>query len=192
MTTPARENVVKEEEFTISNRDGQAVARAIDPAAPTLRQGVKELSEALLDAMTSSSLQERVDALGVAVSEIERDIKEWQGWRKGPDLESFEGLKSQVEAIQKEWEDLTGTFQTQRERLDLLLNSMPGVVEVSVVKALTLRVEHLEGLVERLLTEGSMARAERATHRQLVVSLAALGITICLWGAWIILALVQG
>ena len=155
-------------------------AEAVD-----IQQGVKEFGDAVADAVATSGVQEKVEALASSLEYIEEYVSEWRNGRRGPDLDMFHALKTQVEEVQAEWEGLTSALQSQRERLDTLLRSFPGVVEVSSVKALALRVEHLERLMGQIIEERRAEKSSQNGRRQLIVSLAALGFTAVLWTAWI-------
>ncbi|MEX2431323.1 MAG: hypothetical protein WD645_05325 [Dehalococcoidia bacterium] len=151
-----------------------------------LQQEVIGLRDFVEGAIAETSLDEKVETLRGAIDRVNEEVISWRGRPKQPDIEMVQSLKAQVEAVQAEWKALTSGFQAQRERLDALLQSFPGVVEVSAVRALALRVSHLEELVDQLLAE-QRARAARSMSKiQLWVSLAALGVTIVLWGVFIL------
>ena len=78
-------------------------------------------------------------------------------------------------------------MKAQRERLESLLNTFPGAIETSALRALSLRLNHVEKLVSRLIKEEDVKSASTGTRRQYIISLIALGITVILWGLFIIL-----
>jgi lipopolysaccharide/colanic/teichoic acid biosynthesis glycosyltransferase len=82
-------------------------------------------------------------------------------------------------------------MKSQREKLETLLDSFPGVIETATLKALSLRVTHLEKLMSQLFQESSTKINSRVAKRQLIISLAALGITIILWVVFIVINLVS-
>ena len=87
--------------------------------------------------------------------------------------------------IESEWGTVSATMKTQRERLESLLESFPGVIETSSIRALALRLTHLEGLVSKLVEEANAKATTSTTRKQLIISLMALGVTVVLWGAFI-------
>jgi hypothetical protein len=97
-----------------------------------------------------------------------------------------------VEDVQAEWQSLTAGLQAQRERLETLLQSFPSAVEVSAVRALAMRVTHMEELVDQLLGEQRDASARRSSRTQLYVSITALVVTVALWGIFIVTNALKG
>ena len=83
------------------------------------------------------------------------------------------------------------TLKLQVERLEALLESFPGAIETSAVRAISLRVTHLEQLVFELLEEYRAKSTARGARISLNVSLAALGTTIVLGGAWLGIGLLR-
>ena len=82
-------------------------------------------------------------------------------------------------------------MKTQHEKLEAVLQSFPGVIEASTVRALSLRVTHLEQLVSELLQESQAKSSAASTCKQLIISLTALGVTVVLWAIWIGLTLIR-
>jgi predicted nucleic acid-binding Zn-ribbon protein len=101
-------------------------------------------------------------------------------------------LQQQVEDVQAEWQSLTAGLQAQRERLETLLQSFPSAVEVSAVRALAMRVTHMEELVDQLLGEQRDASARRSSRTQLYVSITALVVTVALLGIFIVTNALKG
>ncbi|UCG10367.1 MAG: hypothetical protein JSW30_00435 [Dehalococcoidia bacterium] len=98
-----------------------------------------------------------------------------------------ESVIQEVEEIQNEWNNVTGSMKTQRERLESLLQSFPGVIETSAIKALSLQMTHLEQLVSELFHESHTRATTTRARKQLIISLAALGVTVILWRAFLVL-----
>ena len=118
---------------------------------------------------------------------IEEIGKEANGWRNGHGgsyVETLESLKLQVNEVQQEWTTVAATLNIQREKLETLLESFPGVIETSAVRAISLRVTHLEQLVSELLEEYRAKSTARGARIQLSLSVAGLATTIVLWAAW--------
>lgn len=151
-----------------------------------VEEEVREVRDAVSAAASDSNLADKVYALSNAIDQVTREVAGLRGVPKGPDIETFQALRSQVSEVRTEWESLNAGLQAQRDRLDTLLQSFPGAVEVSAVRALALRVSHLEALVGELM-EGQRARsASRVARAQMLISIAALAVTIVLWAVWIL------
>ena len=93
--------------------------------------------------------------------------------------------------IQDEWTTVSASMKTQHERLENVLQSFPGVIETSTLKALSLRVTHLEQLVSQLFQESQAKSSTAGARKQFIISLVALGVTVVLWAIWIGLALLK-
>ena len=68
------------------------------------------------------------------------------------------------------------------------MKPFPGVIETAALRALSLRVTHLEELVSEMLDRSHAKSTAARAGKQLAVSLVALGITVLLWIVWIVLA----
>jgi DNA-binding transcriptional regulator YbjK len=123
-----------------------------------------------------------VDTLHAFIEDVSEEVKSWRNGRKGPYLETLETLKQQVDEVRQEWTSVAATLKTQRERLEALLESFPGAIETSAMRALSLRVTHLEQLVSELVEESRARATAKGSRTQLIVSLAALGTTVVMWG----------
>jgi len=146
---------------------------------------VQELRKAVNEVVTETSLAEKVEDLRLILENISEDVEAWRSSRKDSYLEALETLKSQVEEIQSEWNNVSTSMKSQRERLESLLESFPGIIETSTLRALSLRLTHVEKLVSELITESNVEAAAQGSRKQLIISLAALGVTIILWGIFI-------
>ena len=113
---------------------------------------------------------------------LSEEVKSWSNGHKGPYMETLETLKLKVDEVQQEWTSVASTLHIQREKLETLLESFPGAIETSAVRAISLRVTHLENLVSELLEEYRAKSTVRRARISLNVSLAALGTTIVLGG----------
>lgn len=164
-----------------------------EPAAVdlTIRQEVLEIKDAVEEVVSETSLSDKVDELRTNLENVSGEVDNWRGWYKNTYLEVLETLKSQVDDIQKEWDNVAGSMTTQRERLESLLVSFPGAIETSTIRTLSLRLTHLEKLVSELILEAQSKSTTARARKQLIISLAALGVTIILWGVWIGLAFLK-
>ena len=160
-----------------------------DPAEATKQ--VTEITEAVDDTVSKTRLPHKVEDLRTMLENLSDEIDSWRSWHKNDYLGAIETLKTQVEEIQSEWNNVSDGIKTQRERLESLLESVPGVIETATLKALSLRVAHLEQLVSQLFQESQTKTALKGTKRQYIISLVALGVTIILWGIFIGLNLMK-
>jgi hypothetical protein len=146
---------------------------------------VEEIKEAVEGTVSRTSLPDKVEDLRFMLENLSTSVDSWQAWHKNDYLAVIETLKSQVEDIQQEWDSVSASVRSQSERIEYLIQSCPGVIETATLKALSLRVAHLEQLVSQLFQESQAITAAKGTRRQFVISLIALGITIVLWGIFI-------
>ena len=84
---------------------------------------------------------------------LSEEVESWRAGHKTNYLTMIETLKTQVEEIQNEWDDLSNSISIQHKKSEALLQSFPGVIETATLIALTLRVAHLEELVSQLFSE---------------------------------------
>ncbi|MBA7668112.1 hypothetical protein ES703_76216 [subsurface metagenome] len=138
-----------------------------------------------VDEVHETHLDEKVETLRSNIDDISEDVQTWQLPEKDTYLEALESLRGHVGEIESEWGTVSATMKTQRERLESLLESFPGVIETSSIRALALRLTHLEGLVSKLVEEANAKATTSTTRKQLIISLMALGVTVVLWGAFI-------
>jgi len=155
----------------------------------TIQHEVQELKEAVEGVVSEAALLDKVEALRTSIENLSEDVQSWRTARRDTYVEALETLKSQVDEIQSEWNNVSASMKAQRDRLESMLQSFPGVIETSALRALSLRVNHLEQLVSEVFQETHARSSAAGTRRQLIISLAALGITVVLWGIWIGLAL---
>ncbi len=153
-----------------------------------IRREVEEVKEAVHGVIEEALLPDKMECLQVMIEEISEEVKSWRDGHKGLYMET---LKLQVDEVQQEWTTVASTLHIQREKLETLLESFPGAIEISAVRAISLRVTHLEQLVSDLLEEYRAKTTGRGVRSQLNVSLAALGTTIVLWGVWIGIGLLR-
>lgn len=156
--------------------------------ADTVSQ-VAEIKEAFDTTFTETSLPEKVTDLKLMLDNLSEEVVGWRNWHRNDYLGVIETLKSQVEEINNEWSSVSQNLNAQRERLESLLQAVPGIIETSTLKALTLRVIHLEQLVSEIFDESQTKAALKGSRRQFIISLVALGVTIILWVVFIIMNL---
>lgn len=153
----------------------------------TLVEGVAGIREAVAE----SSLEEKVERLRGVVDSLSREVQGLPRFLQGVDSRYLQELQQQVAEVQAEWGSLSTYMKTQFERLDSLLSSFPGVVEVSAVRALCIRLSQLEDLVSRHVEDSRAKAAATQGRKQLAISLAALGSTVVLWSVWLALSVVR-
>ncbi len=146
-----------------------------------LRQEVEEIKDVVHGIVDEAGLAERVESLRITVDDIFDEIQSWRNGRNRSYVESVDTLRAQVTGIEEEWESVSSTLKTQRERLETLLESFPGIIETSSFRALSLRTTHLEQLVSQLMEESGAKSTKRISNRQLTVSIAALAVMTSLW-----------
>ena len=168
----------------------------LDSAEPSevtsaIQQEVEEIKEAVAGVVSETSLPDRVESLRSNIESLGEEVQSWRTWRKNTYVEALETLNSQVNEIQDEWTTVSASMKTQHERLENVLQSFPGVIETSTLKALSLRVTHLEQLVSQLFQESQAKSSTAGARKQFIISLVALGVTVVLWAVWIGLALLK-
>jgi len=173
-----------EDNRTKASKQERGLAEPVE-AVPALQKEVQEIKQAVDEAVTETNLTEKVDELRTNIEGISEEVQSSQAWSKDTYVEILEALKSQVNEIQSEWANVSATMKAQRERLESMLESFPGVIETASLRALSLRVTHIEKLVSKLIEESNAKSATARARKQLIVSLVALGITVILWGLWI-------
>ena len=139
-----------------------------------------------VDEVHETHLDEKVEALRSNIDNISEDVQTWRLPERDTYLEALESLKGHVGEIESEWGTVSATMKTQRERLESLLESFPGVIETSSIRVLALRLNHLEGLVSKLVEEANTKTTASTTRKQLIISFVALGVTVVLWGTFIV------
>lgn len=152
-------------------------------AAASIREGVQSIRQD----MASSSLEQKVgalsDSLGSMSEGAQRQAPQQPTWR----LEDLELLQAQVREIQEEWTALSNAVNAKLERLDSLLTSFPGAVEISTIRALSLRLNQLDQLISSHIEEERARQSAETSKKQLMISLTALGVTVVLWVVFIVL-----
>jgi hypothetical protein len=117
---------------------------------------IKEIEEVkgVVDAtVLETSLPDKLADLSGMLNNMSEEVDSWKSWYKNDYLAVIETLKSQVEEIQNEWDTVFSSFSTQQEKVESLLQSFPGVIETATLRALTIRVAHLEQLMSQLFSE---------------------------------------
>jgi hypothetical protein len=156
----------------------------------TIKQ-VEEIKDAVAETVTDTSMTDKVTDLHTMIDNITDEVDSWKSWHKTEYLEAMESIKSKVGEIEEEWDNVADSMKGQREKLETLLDSFPGVIETATLKALSLRVTHLEKLVSQLFQESYAKIAASGTKKQLIISLVALSVTVVLWIVFIIINLVS-
>jgi DNA repair exonuclease SbcCD ATPase subunit len=158
---------------------------------PAIIQEVQEIKEAVNGMVSETALSDKVEELRTNLENISEEVQSWRTWQKDIYAGVLETLKSQVDEIESEWDNVSTTMKAQREKLETLLQSFPGVIETSTLRALSLRVTHLERLVSELVGESNAKSTTARARKQLIISLAALGVTVVLWGIFLVLNLIK-
>jgi archaellum component FlaC len=159
-------------------------------ATHTIKQ-VEEIKEAVEATVTDTSLPEKVGDLRDMLEHLSDEVDSWKTWHKKDYQGAIETLKSQVEEIHAEWGNVSNSLNSQREKLESLLQTAPGIIETSTLRALSLRVEHLEKLVSQIFDETQTKAALKSSRKQFIISIVALVVTIILWMVFIIMSLVK-
>lgn len=154
---------------------------------PVIQQEMHEIKEAVSDVVSETSLPSKVEELRIIVENISEDVQNWKALRKDTYIESLETVKSQLEEIQNEWGTVSTRMRAQIEKLESLLESSPGIIEASTLRALSLRVTHLEKLVSGLVEESNAKSTASRARKQLIISLVALGVTVVLWSIFFVI-----
>jgi hypothetical protein len=146
-----------------------------------VRLEVEEIKDAVQEIVDDSVLAAKVESLRVTVEDVSGEIQSWRSGANHAYVEAIEILKVQVAETQEEWVSVSTTLNNQRERLETLLDSFPGIIETSTLKALSLRVNHLEQLVSEIIGETNNKITKKLSGRQMKLSLAALGVMTGFW-----------
>lgn len=137
------------------------------------------------------SLSEKVGALRDELARIGERVESQRKWSPEQYQQSLETLRQQVESIHAEWETVASKSRAQRDQLESLLQTFPGAIETATLRALTLRVNQIESLISVLIDEKDSRDNSSRARKQMIVSLVALGVTVVLWGVWIILSVTR-
>ena len=146
---------------------------------------VEEIKDAVSQVIPESNLSEKMTELSTTLQNLHNEMDTLRSWRKTDYLEAIENMKSQVKDIQNEWQNVSSSVSVQREKLESLFQSFPGAVEIASIRAMSLRLSHLEQLIAQLFQESYAKHTARSGRRQMIISLVALGVTIVLWGVFI-------
>jgi seryl-tRNA synthetase len=156
-----------------------------------IRQEVEKITEAYSEIVEETSLADKVEELRTNIDNISEDVESWRTSRAEIYMEALETLKSQVDEIHNEWNTVSSSMKSQHERLESVLESFPGIIETSTLRALSLRMTHLESLVTKLIEESNVNTSASRSRKQLTISLVALGVTVILWVIWMILSYID-
>jgi predicted nuclease with TOPRIM domain len=151
----------------------------------------EEVKEAVDATVSETSLPDKVTELYSILENLSEEVHSWKNWQGNDYLGVIEALKSQVKEIQNEWDNVSNRVSRQQEKLESLLESFPGAIETATIKALSMRVSHLEKLVNQLLSEARAQTYAKGTRRQFVISIVALGVTVVLWGLFLVMNFVK-
>ena len=174
----------------IESREQDIVQQIQFDSMPVIEH-VEEIKDTVSATVSETNLPEKISDLRIMLDNLTDEVDSWRVWHKVDYLEAIETIKSQVEEMQNEWNNLSGSMKTQREKLESLLESFPGVIETSTLRALSLRVAHLEQLVSQIFNESQAKIALRGSKKQYMISLIALGVTVTLWGVFFGLNLIK-
>jgi len=173
----------------VKTKDSVIVAE--QEGSPDSHKDVEDYREDMKTNVESeASLSQKVEVT-LLRDNIDMMSEEVRGWRRNDYLGALEALRVQVESIQKDWDSVSTHLKVERDKVESLLQSFPGIIEISTLHAQSLRLNHLEQLVSGLFQELHTEKNEASSHKQMVISLVALGITIVLWGVWIMIALLK-
>ena len=86
-------------------------------ASTAFRQEVEQITEAVTEVVSETSLADKVDDLRTYIDNISEDVEGWRTSRAETYVEALETLKSQVEEIQTEWNVVSSSMKSQREGL---------------------------------------------------------------------------
>jgi len=140
---------------------------------------------------SESSLSQKVEELRDNIDVMSEEVQSKRSWPRDDYIGTLEQLRAQVESIQKDWDSVSAHMKAERDKVESLLQSFPGIIEISTLHAQSLRLNHLEQLVSELFQELHTKKNESSSRKQMVISLVALGTTIVLWGLWIMVALLR-
>jgi phage-related protein len=166
---------------TKNKSTGPAASETTISDTPSAFKGWEEVKEAV-DAVSETSLPDKVAELHSILDNLSEEVHSWKDWHENDYLAFIEAIKSQVKEIQNEWNNVSSSVSVQQEKLESLLESFPGAIETATIKALSMRVTHLERLVNQLVSETQAQTYAKGTRRQFIISIVALGTTIVLWG----------
>ena len=159
--------------------------------SPHTVQQVKKMKKAVGEAVSETNLSGKMADLNTMLEDLSDEVDSLRVWHKTDYLEALEVLKSQVQEIRDEWQNFHQGIQSQRDKFESVLQSFPGVIETATLKALSLRVVHLEQLVSELFQESHARSNARGSRKQLMISIAALGVTVILWAVFISMNLLK-
>jgi hypothetical protein len=175
-----------EEEVINKSREEESSKLAVSDATDAIKE-VEEVRDAIEAHVSETTLPDRVADISTMLDNLSEEVDSWKTWHKTDYLGALESIKSEVNEIQTEWNAVSGSVTLLKDKLEALLQSVPGVIETSTLKALTMRVDHLEKLLAQVVSESQAKESVRGARRQFIISIIALGITIILWGVFIVI-----
>ena len=179
---------MNEEEITLEEKEYPQ--SDLLETAETIKQ-VEEIKEAVDSTVTESSLPDKVVDLRDMLENLSGEVNSWKTWHKKDYLGAVETLKNQVEEIHSEWGNVSNSLMAQREKLESLLQTVPGIIETATLKALFLRVTHLEKLVSQMFGESQTKAALKGSRKQLIISIVALSVTVVFWAVFTIINIIK-
>jgi len=150
-------------------------------ANPDIQSEVVEIKEAVSEVVEEQKLTDKVENLRANLENLSIDVENWKAKQKDDLLGALESIKYQVEEIGKEWDSVPNTMKAQRERLESMLEAFPSVIETATIRALTLRLNHLEKLVSNIIEQSDKKVTSSRSRWQMIISIIALSVTIFFW-----------
>jgi chromosome segregation ATPase len=169
-----------------------SVTVAEQKESPDSREHVEGYREDVTrNVKSEASLSQKVEELRDNIDVMSEEAQSKRSWPRDDYLGTLEQLRAQVESIQKDWDSVSTHMKAERDKVESLLQSFPGIIEISTLHAQSLRLNHLEQLVSELFQELHTKKSEDRTKKQMIISLVALGVTVVLWGVWIAVAILK-
>ena len=171
--TRLRYTMTQEDNISDNNNSGQSTS--------DFQHEVTEIKEAVNEVVEEQKLTDKVETLRISLDNLSCDVESWKAKQKGDLLESLESIKSQVEEIESEWDSVAKNMKTQRERLESMIEAFPSVIETATIRALALRLNHLETLVSDIIEESHKKGTVKRSQWQMIISIVALSVTVFFW-----------
>jgi len=146
-----------------------------------LQNEVIEIKEAVDEVVDEQKLTDKVEILRASLDNLSGDVETWKAKQKDDLLGALETIKYQVEEIETEWGSVANSMKTQRERLESMLEAFPSIIETATIRALTLRLNHLEKLVSNIIDQSDRRVTSSRSRWQMIISIIALSVTIFFW-----------
>ena len=97
----------------------------------TLRQEVSVIKDDIHEIINEAALAEKVELLRTTVNDLSEEVQAWRNGNNRSYVDSIMALQSQIAAIQEEWDTLFSTLRILWEKLEVLLERTPGIIESS-------------------------------------------------------------